>query len=527
MPFKHLVLLICLAVFTRVYKLDWANGFFFHPDEANMGRAVIQLSPANLNPNFYAYGQFPLYATYILGQVYNLASTGQLTPRLEFAQSIIILRIISAVFSLFSVLIFYKIGKILFKKPHLIFGSTLVFIFTPGLIQLAHFGTTESILIFVFLGQIYLALLLCQKPRPGLLVLASFLAGFGLATKITAVFFTVPVYLSLFIKYFLKNKKALFITLSLFFLTASFLTSFIFSPYNFLDFSQFISSIKYETEVATGQAHVFYTRQFITAPAYLFQLLKVFPYASGLFVYIASLFVLLTLFWRIDKKQRINWFLILLPSLIYFLYVGQLYTKWSRFVSPLFVLFPLLFTLFLTKFSKRIFPVLVFVSIIPGLYFMRLYFFEDIRQIASKWLLENIPVSATVLSEAGNVLNIPLTDHQFNVINFDFYNYDSSPGLQSELPSILEKAEYVLVPSRRMFKNQNSFRFPSSQKYYQNLFSGRLGFNQIKEFKINPNLLLDSEQAEETWSVFDHPTIRLYRKTTPYSLDYYQKLLLP
>jgi uncharacterized membrane protein (UPF0127 family) len=43
------------------------------------------------------------------------------------------------------------------------------------------------------------------------------------------------------------------------------------------------------------------------------------------------------------------------------------------------------------------------------------------------------------------------------------------------------------------------------------LFSGKLGFEEVKVF-ANPYIGLMDEQAEETWSVFDHPVIRIYRR---------------
>jgi len=36
---------------------------------------------------------------------------------------------------------------------------------------------------------------------------------------------------------------------------------------------------------------------------------------------------------------------------------------------------------------------------------------------------------------------------------------------------------------------------------------------------------LNSENAEETWSVFDHPTIRIFQKEINLTLDQYEKLL--
>lgn len=62
MFFKRSLIFIVLflVIITRFIGLNWGNGYFFHPDENNMASAVSRLKPDNLDPDFYAYGQFPL-----------------------------------------------------------------------------------------------------------------------------------------------------------------------------------------------------------------------------------------------------------------------------------------------------------------------------------------------------------------------------------------------------------------------------------------------------------------------------------
>ena len=81
-----------------------------------------------------------------------------------------------------------------------------------------------------------------------------------------------------------------------------------------------------------------------------------------------------------------------------------------------------------------------------------------------------------------------------------------------KLTDLIHQSGYIFIPSRRVFKNQNNSSFPISQKYYQSLFSGDLGFSQIKIFSKSNSLFLNSENAEETFSVFDNPTIRIFKK---------------
>lgn len=496
MSFKLVVLFLFLILITRFIKPDWGNGFFFHPDENNMATSVFQMSSNNLNPNFYVYGQFPLYLTFFT------------TSNHSFHQIILTLRFWSAVFSSISVLFFYLIAKELFKKKSTVIISTLLIIFNPGLIQLAHFGTTESLLVLVFTINLFLSFKILKNYKFRYIFFASIISGIGLATKITAIFFTLPIFLSLFFVFLKSKNKFKFFLSTIYYLPSTILFFVLFSPYNFINFSSFLSTIKYETAIATGQINVFYTHQFLNTIPYIFQFTHIFPYISGLPVFILSIlgffiFILNTKYHILNTKSKL--LIIFVPIIIYFLYTGQLFVKWTRFMSPLFFVFPFLTAYFISKIKNKLFVnLLVFISIIPGIFFLNLYIHPDIRVIASEWMNKNIPQNANVLSESGNVVNLPLNNSELNISNFDFYNSENIKNLSTEI----NKSDYIIIPSRRVFKNN----FPDTKDYYQKLFSGELGFQEIKKFATETNLFLNPENAEETWTVFDNPTIRIYKK---------------
>ena len=121
-----------------------------------------------------------------------------------------------------------------------------------------------------------------------------------------------------------------------------------------------------------------------------------------------------------------------------------------------------------------------------------------------------------VLSQKSKVKN-----RNYQAISFNFYDLDESFRLQSELKNHLIKADYIFIPSRRLFANHPKAYYPLLMDYYDKLFSGKLGFKEIAEFNSYPKICLlftdkcltfPDEQAEETWTVFDHPVIRIYKK---------------
>lgn len=480
MSFKYKVLvLVLLAVVTRFIGLNWGNDFFFHPDESNMAVSLSQLSSTNLNPHFYAYGQFPLYLGYFTLKVFGIDN--------NYPNSIFILRLYSAVFSLISLYFFYKI------YPNLLF--ILLLIFTPGLIQLAHFGTTESLLILTFSISLYLAKKIIDKPKFIYFFLASLCIGIATASKISGAIFAVPIIIAAIISrsWFLIPCGVL-----------SILFAIVLSPYNLIEYSDFISALNYETSVATGAMPVFYTTQFKNSLPYIFQITRIFPFANA---WPVLLFAIVSIFF-IKIKNRKYVFTVIISCLVYFLYFGQLYVKWTRFMSPLFFVLPLMATLFLKRFPKFL-PF----ALLPGLFFLSRYLFLDNRLVASRYLVSTLPEKSYVLSESGNVVNLPLLPNNLNIINYDFYNYDPI-----SLANDLSISEYIIVPSRRVFKNYN-------YNYYRHLFDGSLGFQEIKRFTPVSDFFLNSENAEETWSVFDRPTIRVYKKVKNLSTEEYESIL--
>ena len=503
-------LLVFLTIITRFWNLNWSSNFSFHPDENNMVSAILRLNSNNFNPGFFAYGQFPLYLSF-----FTAVKHEALNVRLT-------LRFWSAVYSSLTVFLFYLIGQKILESKKIAFIFALLTIFTPGLIQSAHFGTTESILIFVFTLNIYLSFLIFKHPeKKKLLLLSGLISGIGIATKISALIFLVPFcfsFLFLFIRPSPKktSKKNLNLILKFSFLIlTTALFSIIFSPFNLIGFPDFISAMKYEIGVATGAIPVFYTRQFMNTLPYLFQFQKIFPYTEGLFIFIFSFLGLGFIVKKSLQKHQTNPYLLitLFSGLIYFLYQGQLFTKWTRFMSPIFFIAPLLSLFFIkeiaNKFLQKLF---ILLAILPGIYFfINTYLFPDVRIQATQWINQNIPKNSTVLSETGNVVNLPLYDSKINVNHFDFYALDADQS-DRKLKDLINKSDYIFIPSRRVFKSQNNSSFPLSQNYYQQLFSGQLEFFQIKTFSKSNSLLLNPENAEETWSIFDNPVIRIYQK---------------
>lgn len=508
-----LIIILLIAAFLRFYNLMWGSPYFFHPDEKNMAIAVINLNfPKNLNPYFFAYGQFPLYLSYFSGYLINII-IHKLTAHLNLPQAIFWLRFWSASTSVLTVYLVFLISKrLLNHKWSLI--TTLLCAFSPGLIQSAHFGTTESLLTFFFMLLIYLSLELNTKY----LFASAMVLGLSISTKVSAFIFVFVPFVALLFTRLTFYKKILL--LFLIFSTA-FVIFTITSPFTLLDFKAFKGSMTYETSVALGKLKVFYTRQFADTVPVLFQFEKIFPYALGWPIFILGI---LGIGFLLGKKEKTHSEVILLFALfIYFLSNAFLYAKWTRFMAPIFPLFTVFAVYFIYKIKPRwVVWLLVSLSILPGIAFFSIYLRPDVRVTASEWIFQNIPSNSYILSETANVVDIPVQNQNYQVISFNFYDLDDNPFRFEELISHLTKADYIFIPSRRIFKNYMRLpdKYPLTNKYYELLFSGKLGFEKVAEFSS-----LADESAEETFTVFDHPVVRIYKKTSKFFVQDYKKLL--
>ena len=304
---------------------------------------MAQLKWPQLHPHFFAYGHFSIYLAYFLNQLISFAQNLNFLPQVPFPQAAYTLRFLSALESVLLIGVVFLIARKIYSPAAGLIAAALT-AFTPGLIQAAHFGTTEAMLTLILFAVLYLSLKLLEKndPKKNFFYLAVLL-GIGLATKINSlVFFSFPL-VALTLKTGFRPRKIWQQKNNFFLLGACFILAIIIliiaSPYQILEWENFRGTTFYEISVAQGKSPVFYTRQFIDTRPIIFQLLKVFPFALGPFVEISGLAGLVATFLFLKlkkppfiKKQKL---LLVWAFLIYCPVSLLTFTKWTRFIVPL------------------------------------------------------------------------------------------------------------------------------------------------------------------------------------------------
>jgi len=170
-----------------------------------------------------------------------------------------------------------------------------------------------------------------------------------------------------------------------------------------------------------------------------------------------------------------------------------------------------------------------------ALAFQSVYSQEHPRIAASRWIYENVPPGSAITGEIWDdtiPYSIPGYDHTYRII--DTFPYDSdSPEKVEKLvngdpqnPNArgLRAADYVAITSNRVRDSVKKLEreYPATNRYYELLETGELGFERVATFRVHPTFLgisIDDSGAEESFTVYDHPEVRIYRKTGDFSAE--------
>ena len=150
---------------------------------------------------------------------------------------------------------------------------------------------------------------------------------------------------------------------------------------------------------------------------------------------------------------------------------------------------------------------------------------KNTRVQASEWMAQRVPSGSTILVEEWDdplPLAVAGVDAgEYELIFFPAYGADSRDKMFALLDS-LDAADYIVQSSNRAYDSlpRVPARYPSTLRYYDSLFSENLGFEKVGEFSSHPSFLgigINDDSAEEAFSVYDHPKVFVWEKTSSYS----------
>ncbi|HMG44801.1 MAG TPA: DUF2298 domain-containing protein [Acidimicrobiales bacterium] len=160
---------------------------------------------------------------------------------------------------------------------------------------------------------------------------------------------------------------------------------------------------------------------------------------------------------------------------------------------------------------------------------------EHPRLAASEWLVAHAPDGSTLsVQEWDDGLPVPSPEaaaKDFRSESLHPFGIETPDDVRA-LAASLDRIDYVVEASERVTGTVGRIpgRYAPVLRYYQGLDDGSLGFEPVATFETRPSLLgvrLDDTGSEEAFRVYDHPTVRIWRKTPEFSPERALTVLQP
>jgi hypothetical protein len=260
----------------------------------------------------------------------------------------------------------------------------------------------------------------------------------------------------------------------------------------------------------------------------------------------------------------LSWFI------AYFGFIGSWNTKFIRYMVPLIPIFCIFGARFLTdvlgwfksrfSFERFLRPAVFAIVLGPSLFYsiayMHVYRFPHPWIEASVWIFKNIPQGSLILKEAWDDGLPTGVDHrmdarvegsmgpqnyrQEDMTIYETHGFptDNSPVKKNYYANMVPRGDYISIASKKLWytltESSPEFRptgfnvYPVTSRYYRLLWSGLLGYKMVGEFHNFPGFLgweHPDDMAEESFSVYDHPRVYIFKKMETVAPERILKLL--
>lgn len=565
-----LMLIVLFAAFIRVHAIDWDSYNHFHPDERMLIMVTERIEfPGSLDPDFFNYGSLPVYILALTMQAVDFIFNTNLDT---YDGLLLPGRLISTAMDLGTVFFVFLISLKIFKKNYIALLSSLIYALSFFPIQNSHFFIVDTF--FTFFSSVLLFFLLSLKEVKILLskninkkisiYLLSIALSFAMTvtSKITAIIFLPTVFIT-FLSAFVKigNLKLSFVRLfisSMIFAILFVGFSFVFMPYGFLRYEVFLRDILNQVQM-NNNPYVFpYTLQYVQTTPYIYYLKNIFIWGIGpvhtIFFLAGGLIALFKTYQKFTNNfKKLNllkvleskYFIFLCFYLIYFLVIGNSAVKFMRYMLPIYPFIAIISGFGLYSFlnfinqslflkpalKKQAIYILTFTilaaSFIWTKMFLNIYETKNTRIRATQYILSNVDKGATIAVEHWDD-RVPIYDFgRFNYEELTLYDIPDNSLKWTIINDKLKNSDYIVIASNRLYsplqKLQDCSKFgrcyPLTKKYYEDLFSGKLGFKKMAEFTSYPHLNIFNKRfeivddsADESFTVYDHPKIIIFER---------------
>ncbi len=564
-----LVLITLVALVPRLFDQNWDGGHYAHPDELHIVQVASErlswpseisgLLPADsspMNPRrledgnrlSYSYGSLLVYGLKALSSV-----VAVLTGEPAYASFDRIYRVgrpVSALADVGTVLALFALGRRLFDT-HVGLLAAAFSALTVLQVQYSHYYVAEPLMtLFLTLALLYVVRSL-QTGARGSALAAGLFMGLAVATKPSAAAFATA---GLLILAFggavarsdsnASSHRTLLIgarhglQLCLLAGLAALLAWAVWEPYVVANFAAYLDNIRSESRIQAGDIDLPYTRQYIGTVPVWYHFSQYVRWGVGLPLGIA---VLAGLSWGMARATRRDTRVLVLLAWItpYMLCVLTLEAKWLRYMLPVTPVLLLLASAALWGLLDRLRAVagtgsyvrarigyLAMAAVLVGsalwvAAFARIYTRPHTWVQASEWMYANIPSGASIGVEHWDrelPLNLPgRSGGDYERVSIEMYD-DLAPSEKLlQVEQALASSDYIVLASNRLYGSipRSPWRYAVATRYYELLFEERLGFRKVASFVESPGLgsrRVSETSADESFSVYDHPPVTIFRK---------------
>ena len=553
-----LALLIGLALFLRLFGINWDQGGLYHPDERAILSRVEEISfpthdlsslfdeSSSLNPcgefrsgacvdrGWFPYGSLPLY---MLKLTSFLAPPWLEEPSLH--QLAIMGRATSAIFDVATILLVYLVATRLFGRWTGLLAASFITLSVLH-IQQSHFFVTDIMLATLLMAAFYLLTKVMENGGAKGFALAGLLFGLALATKVSAAPFALA-FVAAAALYALgggsddpaRGERVRRAVGGLAVAAGVGVLAFaIAQPYALIDWRTFWGDVGEQSEMVRRIRDYPFTRQYIGTTAYLYHIRQLAVWGMGLplgaLMWAGLAFSIGAATLRRQRKHL----LLLSWVLPYLLITGSFDVKFMRYMLPITPFLAIMGASMVAwsvawvrnRRPRVLRPQLLYGALALALGFglfyslayLRVYTQPHPAEAASAWINGNVPPGSSLLMDS--YWEEGLRDlGRFNHTRMEVYD-EESPAKRTEMIERLAGADYLLFYSNRQYGTISRLpeRYPMTQEYYELLFDGRLGYELVHWETSYPSLLGVSFQ-DDTFRRAGLPTpepLTGYRQTS-------------
>lgn len=237
--------------------------------------------------------------------------------------------------------------------------------------------------------------------------------------------------------------------------------------------------------------------------------------------------------------------LLLLWVLSFFLYQSVQFVKALRyfiFLYPYFAAFGALgigvAQVLLSRGGERFFSsekgkktygmaqIVIFVGLlfIWPLMFLSIYVERHTRLDASAWIYRTLPDGSFLLTEHWDdplPLLLPDQSKQFRGEQLPVFGRDEDVSKWEQMDRLLRQGDYYVLSSNRGWGSMPTVpeKYPKMTRFYADLFAERRGYEKVADFTSYPSLeylgiplTLPDDWADETFTVYDHPRVMIFKR---------------